>query len=69
MSDPQSSYPTAKIQELLAYLFYISDDGLHYGWKDHIPVWKILKNHPELLSTWKDIMNYQSSSSTTRNEE
>jgi len=62
----QSSYPTAKIQKLLEYLFYDSDDGAHYGWKDYIPVQKLLKNHPELLSTFTEIYNYQSSPTTAR---
>ncbi len=71
MSDEvRPSYPTPKmILELLSYLFYESDGGLHYGWKDHIPVSVLLeKHHPELLSTWKDIWNYQSSPTRTIEE-
>ena len=63
-----TSCQTVKVQEMLSYLLYMVGDGYHYGWVEGVPIQTILEKYPELLKTFLDIMNYDSSH-TSENEE
>ena len=70
MSDSHTPYPTAKMQELLEYLFYKSyGEGICYGWHDHIPIHKLLKEQPHLLQTFMEVWSYHGSPTTAKKDE
>lgn len=65
-----TSYPTKKIQELLESLFYEFGNGeIHWPLVEGVPVQDRLKYTPEMLKLFMDIWNYNSSPTTTTEDE